>query len=225
MSIVTGILLAGLAGLSVALVFLPRPPVEEVARLRQWVYRSIILAEWWLLALFLALLLADGRPPARFGLRVEANAWREDLLWAGGVTLAAIALGKLWWDLGRRHGWAGLDFMRALLPRTPREKWLALALALTAGLCEEFLYRGFLITVVREALGSEVLAGGVSVLLFGLAHAPYGRLGLLSALGGGVVLAVAFLATGRLTAPILAHIAYDSYAFFLARFEATDGQG
>ncbi|MFQ5816958.1 MAG: lysostaphin resistance A-like protein [Terriglobia bacterium] len=233
MSAITWFLLAGLVTLSAAVAFLPRPPADEVARLRAWVYRSIILAEWGLLALFFSLLLLDGRYPAQFGLRLSSSAWREDLLWGGAASMVAIGLGEFWWALERRRGWGGRDFMQALLPRTRREKWLALGLAVTAGYCEEFLYRGFLMTVLDNWLSSVWLAGGISVLLFALAHVPYGKLGVMSALTGGTVLALAFSATGRLAAPVLAHVAYDCYAFFTGRFETfpprsagnTDKQG
>lgn len=218
MSVTTWGLVGGLAGLSAALAFLPRPAPEEAASLRGWIYRSMMAVEWSLVALFLGLLLADGRHPADFGLRLSPGVWRQDLLWAAGVSLFAIGWGELWWALGRRQGWSGLKLMQALLPRTRRERWLALGLAVTAGCCEEFLYRGFLVTVVAGWSSNVPLAVGISVVLFALAHAPYGKLGLMSALGGAA-LAVAFVATGRLTAPILAHIAYDCYAFFWGRFE------
>ena len=221
---ISGILLGALAALSLALAFLRPPPAEEVARLRRWAYRSIILIEWWLVALYLILLRADGWSWSRLGLWVDAEEWQSDLLWAAGVTLAALAFGELCWRLARGRGWSGRDLVEALLPRSRQEKRLALGLAVTAGCCEEFLYRGFLISALDAPVHLAV-AGGVSVLLFALAHAPYGRLGLVSSLGGGILLAAAFLATGRLLAPVLAHIAYDCYAFFSGRLEtlaATD---
>ncbi len=220
-SLTSAILLAVLVALSLVLAFLRPPPAEEVARVRRWAYRSIILIEWWIVALYLILLRADGWSWSRLGIWLDASEWQRDLLWATGVTLAAIAFGELCWRFARRHGWSGRDLVEALLPRTPQEKRLALGLALTAGCCEEFLYRGFLIPALDGPF-QPLVAGGVSVLLFALAHAPYGRLGLVSSFGGGILLAAAFLATGRLLAPVLAHIAYDGYAFFSGRFETTD---
>jgi len=215
-SLITLILLAALIGLTGGLVFLRRPAAEEVARLRPWVFRSIIVAEWCLVALFFLLMLLDHQNLRRFGLSLSH--WREDFAWAAGIAVAAIALGEAWWYIGQRRGWSGIAFIRALLPRTGEEKWLALALAATAGFCEEFLYRGFAITVLGELLGSVWVAGGIAVLLFGLAHAPYGKLGVTSALTAGVLLTLAFIASGRLTACVLAHFAYDCYAFFFSAF-------
>jgi len=221
-SLITLILLAALIGLTGGLVFLPRPEPEEVARLRPWVFRSIMVAEWWLVTLFLLLLLLDAQELRRFGLAFSFGHWRVDLAWAVGITAVAIVLGEAWWYVGRRRGWSGLEFIRALLPRTREEKWLALALAATAGFCEEFLYRGFAITVLGQLLGSVWLAGGIVVLLFALAHAPYGKLGVTSALTAGAALTLAFIATGRLTACIVSHFAYDCYAFFASRFGTTN---
>lgn len=223
MSAITWVLLGMLVALTGGLVFLRRPEVEEVARLRPWVFRSIIVAEWWLVALFVFLLLLDGQDLLRFGL--VFSHWRTDFAWAVGITAVAIALGEAWWYVGRRGGWSGIDFFRALLPRTREEKWLALALAATAGFCEEFLYRGFAITVLEQLLGSVWVAGGIAVLLFGLAHAPYGKLGVIPALTAGVVLTLAFIASGRLTACVIAHCAYDCYAFFASRFGRTHSAG
>ena len=220
-SLTSAILLAALTALSLTLAFLRLPPAEEVARLRRWAYRSIILIEWWLAALYLILLRADGWSWSRLGLWVDAREWQSDLLWATGVTLAALAFGELCWRLARHRGWSGRDLVEALLPRSPQEKRLALGLAVTAGCCEELLYRGFLIPALDEFFHVAV-ASGISVLLFALAHAPYGRLGLVSSLGGGILLAAAFLATGRLLAPVLAHIAYDCYAFFSGRLQTVE---
>ena len=99
----------------------------------------------------------------------------------------------------------------ALLPRTAGERRLFTVVGLTAGICEEWLYRGFFLAVVAAVAGGLpswllVLVAGVA---FGLAHAYQGRAGiaLTGVLGG--VMAVLYLGTGSLLLPVLLHAAID----------------
>jgi uncharacterized protein len=85
--------------------------------------------------------------------------------------------------LGRSSGKAH-DFMQRLasriLPQSPLELPPYLVLAATAGLCEEFLYRGFAMAALARvgiSLGWVVL---ISSILFGLAHLYQGRGGFVS---------------------------------------------
>ena len=99
----------------------------------------------------------------------------------------------------------------ALLPRTVGERRLFTVVGLTAGICEEWLYRGFFLAVVAAVAGD--LPGWVLVLIaavaFGLAHAYQGRAGILltGVLGG--VMAALYLGTGSLLLPVLLHAAID----------------
>jgi membrane protease YdiL (CAAX protease family) len=87
----------------------------------------------------------------------------------------------------------------ALLPRTAGERRLFTVVGLTAGICEEWLYRGFFLAVVAAVAGDA----------FGLAHAYQGRAGiLLTGLLGGVMAAL-YLSTGSLLLPVLLHAAID----------------
>jgi len=88
-----------------------------------------------------------------------------------------------------RLGAAGL-----LLPHTLEEYRWFMALSVTAGVCEELFYRGFIVWTARFWIG---LWGGaaLSVVLFGLAHAYQGRSGAIRAtLMGGVFGLLALLA-------------------------------
>lgn len=99
----------------------------------------------------------------------------------------------------------------ALLPRTPGERRLFTVVGLTAGICEEWLYRGFFLAVVAAVAGglpSWVLVV-VAAVAFGAAHAYQGRAGILltGVLGG--VMAALYLGTGSLLLPVLLHAAID----------------
>lgn len=64
---------------------------------------------------------------------------------------------------------------RAILPGTPAERRLWIAMSLTAGFCEELLYRSFLPSLLTSVFhGNAVAAWIVSTLAFGLGHAYQG---------------------------------------------------
>jgi uncharacterized protein len=162
-------------------------------------------------------------------------AWRA---WARGLTLDSLGLvvhcgwriliaaivgaatlgGFQWLNLrrmGRSPGKAR-EFMRTLaeriLPQAPRELLVFLALAVTAGLCEEFLYRGFAIAALTRAglpMWGVVLLSSV---LFGLAHLYQGRGGLVSTLVIGTVFGTARIAYDGLVPVMVWHFAVDAVA-------------
>jgi membrane protease YdiL (CAAX protease family) len=98
-----------------------------------------------------------------------------------------------------------------LLPRTRPERRLFGVVGVTAGVCEEWLYRGFFLAVVAAVGGGLpvpvlVLVGAVA---FGLAHAYQGVPGIvLTGVLGGVFAAL-YLDTGSLLLPVLLHAAVD----------------
>jgi membrane protease YdiL (CAAX protease family) len=162
-------------------------------------------------------------------------AWRA---WARGLTLEAMGLvvhgrlrtliaaivgaatlGGLQWlnlrRMGRSRGKAR-EFMRILadriLPQAPPELLAFVALAVTAGLCEEFLYRGFLMAALGRAglpVWGVVLLSSV---LFGLAHLYQGRGGLVSTLVVGTVFGMARIAYDGLVPVMVWHFAVDAVA-------------
>lgn len=86
---------------------------------------------------------------------------------------------------------------------------LALVLAPTAGLCEEFLFRGFLLTRLTAALGHPALAAIVSSAAFGLSHIYQGRAGAARAALIGAALAAPALAAGTILPSMAAHALID----------------
>ena len=98
-----------------------------------------------------------------------------------------------------------------LLPRTDDERRLFTVVGITAGVCEEWLYRGFFLAVVAAVLGgspSFVLVV-VAAVAFGLAHAYQGWAGIvLTGVLGGIMAAL-YLDTGSLLWPVLLHAVID----------------
>jgi membrane protease YdiL (CAAX protease family) len=98
-----------------------------------------------------------------------------------------------------------------VLPRTAGERRLFAVVGVTAGICEEWLYRGFFLAVVAAATGGPpawaLVLGAAGA--FGLAHAYQGPAGVVSTglLGGGM--AVMYLQTGSLLLPVVLHALID----------------
>ncbi len=99
-----------------------------------------------------------------------------------------------------------------ILPQSRAELLPFLALALTAGLCEEFLYRGFAMAALTRAglpVWTVVL---FSSILFAMAHLYQGRGGIVSTLVIGTVFGTARIAYDGLAPVILWHSAVDAVA-------------
>jgi len=99
-----------------------------------------------------------------------------------------------------------------ILPQSTIELLPFLALAITAGLCEEFLYRGFAMAVLSH-LGLPAWAAVlISSIFFGLAHLYQGRGGFLSTLVIGTVFGTGRIAYNSLVPVIFWHSAVDLVA-------------
>jgi membrane protease YdiL (CAAX protease family) len=101
--------------------------------------------------------------------------------------------------------------IRFMLPETNAQRWLFALLCITAGVCEEWIYRGFLLHLfVTELPGANgwliVIATAV---MFGVAHTYQGRAG--GVLTGllGFVFALLYIATGNLLLSMITHAVLD----------------
>jgi uncharacterized protein len=110
-----------------------------------------------------------------------------------------------------RHAESPASATLALLPRTAGERRLFTLVGLTAGVCEEWLYRAFFLAVVAALAGGppEWVLVAVAAVAFGLAHAYQGIGGIVltGVLGG--ILAALYLSTGSLLLPVLLHAVVD----------------
>lgn len=95
-----------------------------------------------------------------------------------------------------------------MIPRNIRERRMWVGLSLSAGFCEEVLYRGFLIGYLMTWLPAPA-AVAVSAIVFGVPHFYLGWGGMLQATVSGGLFAVTYLLTGSLWVPIALHCAVD----------------
>ena len=99
-----------------------------------------------------------------------------------------------------------------ILPRSAKERVPFFALAVTAGICEEFLYRGFVMAALTRSglpLWTTVV---ISSLLFGIAHLYQGRSGLLGTTLLGLIFGIARVGFNSLTPVMVWHAAVDVVA-------------
>jgi membrane protease YdiL (CAAX protease family) len=102
---------------------------------------------------------------------------------------------------------AKLDFF---LPSTTAELWLFAATSVTAGICEETLYRGFLLHYFAGSWGLPVaVALALQACAFGLAHGYQGWTGILATGVMGGIFGFLYLTTGSLLLPMVLHAAVD----------------
>jgi len=110
---------------------------------------------------------------------------------------------KSWW---RRL----LPDFSALFPSGPRERLLFAAVAISAGVCEEVVFRGWLLCTLHNVVGLKgttlVLAAAAC---FGLAHFYQGATGMIVTAIAGVLFTFLFVQSGSLLLPILIHIVID----------------
>ncbi len=84
-------------------------------------------------------------------------------------------------------------------------KLASLPATLSAGFCEEFLYRGFLFWIVAAAGGRNASRLIIASLAFGLAHCFWGPWGMLWTMAFGFTFGVAVLWRGNVWPAVVAH--------------------
>jgi membrane protease YdiL (CAAX protease family) len=95
-----------------------------------------------------------------------------------------------------------------IAPQSPTERRAFFLVCLTAGICEEILCRGLLITVLAQAVGTWP-AVVLSTAIFGLGHAYQGWKGIGKTAAAGLVLALLAVGSGSLYIPMLLHVVGD----------------
>ncbi|GAB2963717.1 hypothetical protein GCM10027280_60750 [Micromonospora polyrhachis] len=103
-----------------------------------------------------------------------------------------------------------------IVPRTPHERRLAVALAVTAGITEEAVYRGLLIAAGTQIYDLPLpLVAMASLALFVAAHAYQGRKGMVGIAALGALFTIIYLVSGSLLLAIMVHVWQDLVALLL----------
>lgn len=184
----------------------PLAEEDPTALPRLPLYASSAVALWILAAGALGAAVLGDLPPRAIGLApVPAGAL---VGWSLGTLAAALVLALLGHALGIRES----AILEHMLPRTGRERLAFIGLSFSAGVCEELVFRGFLIPALEMASGSLAVAVLFSAIVFGTLHAYQHVRGAARAASLGLLMTVPFLATGSVVPSMIAHFAYDVVA-------------
>ena len=192
------------------------------------VYRQTLVFEWGTAALALMVLLTTGaRPGAGFEgapllERFASFGQGTPGFWVGFGSAVMVMTAVTAW-LSRRKAapstpsrWKKwLPDFGALLPQTPKERLWFAAVAISAGVCEEIVFRAWLPQFLHLGLG----VSGAALLLFSvagfaLAHAYQGPAGVLATAYLAVLFTGIVVSTGSLLIPIGLHVLIDLRAVF-----------
>ena len=103
----------------------------------------------------------------------------------------------------------------ALLPRNRAELLHAAALSVNAGLTEELFFRLALPLLFVVVTGNPWIAFGCAGIVFGLAHLYQGAIGVVATTALGLLLTLAYLASGSIWVAVMLHILIDLVSLVL----------
>jgi membrane protease YdiL (CAAX protease family) len=189
---------------------------------RARLYRNCVVPQWAFSAAVMALWFYRGRPWAalllgpstliRLGIAFGFVALIFALLWQQRRALFTRAN---WPELVRRS----LKSADPLVPRTQGEYRGALLVAMTAGICEELLFRGFVMWYFAAFWPGTriglIFALVASSILFGFGHIYLGARQLGTSAMGGLLFGVIVLVAGSLAPAMMLHAALDLNSFDL----------
>jgi uncharacterized protein len=191
---------------------LAMPQVSRAERLN--LYFSTIVFQWGVASIVAWRCRALGYTLAELGLLVSNQSSFLLATLLGSVLVAAFQ----WFNLRRvskipKQSRGPLQAVaERILPQSLVELLPYAALALTAGMCEEFLYRGFAMAFLGH-LGLQLwLVVILSSLLFGLAHSYQGPSGMASTLLVGLLFGAARVRLGSLIPVMFWHSSVDLIA-------------
>lgn len=178
-------------------------------------YGSTIFFQWLIVAIVAWRAAARSLSPEELGI-AAADPWQ--IAWISVVVTGLLCFNQV---IGLRRISTVPEAKRGplfaiaqrIMPRTARETLVYAALACTAGMSEEFLYRGFVFMAFVRLIVNYGPPTAVAAILssawFSLAHLYQGRRGLITTFVVGMIFALLRIWTGSLIPAITAHIGID----------------
>lgn len=196
-----------------------RHPEQRVA-----FYVQGVLAQWLMLLPLVVIVFGLGWSWQELGMQ-RLNADFITALCLGAAVLLVVAFyAQVFYirylsrsDEGLAHVRKSMTGPLLLLPRTLRERSLWVLVSLTAGFCEELLYRGFLPAYLSHIFPGMALwlAIVVAAVLFGIGHLYQKLSGVLGTGLIGLVFGLLYLFTGSLLLPMIVHALFDLRLLFI----------
>jgi membrane protease YdiL (CAAX protease family) len=196
-------------------------------------YRKVIAVEWVCALIALAAvgfgaLFTIRTVPGEVGWLTKDSGGKAFLLGfaaAAAVGLALPAILAIFSETIRAKVAKATESLSYLLPSSRRERLWWWPLCITAGVCEEVLYRGFLLRYLHTFPFHFKLtvALAVAAVIFGIGHIYQGVKGAVATTALGFALGAVFLMTGSLVIPIVAHALLDLRILVLVPAGAVEG--
>tara|TARA_R110002167_G_scaffold35356_4_gene112953 strand:- start:1936 stop:2664 length:729 start_codon:yes stop_codon:yes gene_type:complete len=109
-----------------------------------------------------------------------------------------------------------IAYIQWMMPSTPKEaRYFILGLSISAGICEEILFRGYLMLVLGDYFPTYAVVI-ISSLIFGLPHIYQGAIHILRTAIVGATMALIYLFTDSIIIPIILHAVFDMYGGAMA---------
>ncbi len=167
-----------------------------------WMLALVTLYAWW----------RHGRPFDALGFQLLPGivTTSAEIVCVMAAIAIVVRLQKMaTWSPEKKAALRGrIGAVAVVVPRTKGELALFLGVALTAGICEELLYRGFLFAVAAPFV-SIYGAAVVSAIVFGLGHTYQGVRGIALTAAVGLFLGAFYFLTGSIVFPMILHVLID----------------
>jgi uncharacterized protein len=178
------------------------------------IYLPTILIQWLIFALILLTVIREGTGFRDIGfkrIRIIDFFWAIAFLLVSNLILSLLSL--------LLKATAGLEIpgeLELILPQTTAERIVWAILSITAGVCEEAAFRGYLITRIKIVgrFKNWLVPITLASLAFGSGHVYQGAGGFILLSIYGAMFALLYWRTGSLWPPIIAHFFQDFSALF-----------
>lgn len=195
--------------------------IERHPELRARFYEMGMLGQWLMLIPLVVIVLGLGWPGSFLGLQMPERLW---LFLPISLLLALAVYAQVLYirvvartSDGRAQLRRSMSGPLHMLPRTSKERGLWILLSLTAGFCEELLYRGFLPAYLVHIFPGVpfLVAIIIAAALFGIGHIYQKVTGVLGTGAMGLVFGLLYFFTGSLILPMIIHALFDMRLLFI----------
>jgi len=192
-------------------------------------YASIILSEWAFVIALLWLMHQHGFSISDLGENIE-NLHLSIIVT---IVLLSVFMVMVYFNVRQLRQMNldkledGLRPLKKFLPSNRTESIIFILIALTAGICEELLYRGWLQNMLSHGIGSVWIGLVLGAVIFGIGHAYQGKMGMVQTGIIGLIFGIVFIITKSLVASQILHVIVDvvngivgGYAFSLLKVKS-----